>query len=102
MKHLNILRVMGVTAILAILMLAIPASPALAETISISPAQGKIGDNITISGGGFTPSTTQDRYVDIYFSSNPATTGQVIGTAVTTYYKSGGRWVDEQGAVNAT
>jgi hypothetical protein len=72
MRYKNIYRIPLLGIILALLVVAIPATPALAaETINVDPDEGEIGDNIEISGSKF------DAYsrVYIYFSSIEADIG---------------------------
>jgi hypothetical protein len=76
MRCNNIFRIVVLGIILALLVIAIPATPALAaETINVDPDEGEIGDeSIEISGSKF------DAYerVYIYFSSIEADVGDNI------------------------
>jgi hypothetical protein len=86
MKLAKTLRIIGITAVLSLLMAAIPATPALASyDIDVSPEEGAIGDEITITGANFYFSETTDRWVTIFFSPDEAVKGNNIGTEVTTY-----------------
>ena len=88
MKHLKIYRMLGIVVIFSLLILAIPATPALAfYDMALTPAQGAIGETITISGTNFPPTTdpSNPQIGLIYFSSQDASVGQLIGTHVTTY-----------------
>lgn len=90
MKYTKILRIFSIAIILSLLMVAVPATPAQAQgSITLAQAEGKIGDEVTITGVDFPPSPTDgsERRVDIYFSSDVAGVGNYIGTHVTTYKK---------------
>jgi hypothetical protein len=105
MKYSRILRVFGISLILLLLAMTVPASPAqAARGIKLDPEQGRIGDKITVTGTGFSRSTeTIDRYAAIYFSSQEATTLDDIGTDVTRYKKvRDGIWLDEDGDFKVT
>ena len=87
MKFTKIFRVLTLTAIVSLLLLAIPASPALAaREIELDPDSGEIGSSFYVRGSGFSASNpdgvTPPQYlVDIYFSSVDADVGDTIGTA---------------------
>jgi len=87
MKYTKIFRILSIAVILSLLMIAVPATPAqAARIIELSPESGKIGDEITILGTGFTASTeTSERHVDIYFAEDEAGTTEDIGQEVNTY-----------------
>ena len=87
MKCNKIFRILGIAVVLSLLLVAIPASPALAaRVIELDPEEGKIGDTITITGTGFTASTdTNERHVDIYFAKDEADTYDDIDDEVNTY-----------------
>ncbi len=86
MKYAKIIRVLGIALILSLLMIAVPAAPAHAwYDILLLPAQGEIGDTITVSGTAFIPTTNPADGVVIYFSDQLASAGQSIGTHVTRY-----------------
>lgn len=72
---------------LTMLLIVIPATPALAaESVTVDPEEGEIGDTITIEGTGFSPSTdTIERSVLIYFTTEDARVGDIIGDDVTVY-----------------
>ena len=74
MKYNKVFRTLALVVILSLLVMAIPATPALAASASLSPTKGEIGDSITVTGSGFTPG---DR-VYIYFSSEEADKGDDI------------------------
>ena len=80
-------RIFGTLAlaiILALLVMAIPATTVLAaESLSVSPSQGEIGDEIDVSGSGYDPG---DR-VYIYFSSEEADEGDYIDDDLDAYEK---------------
>ena len=58
MKYHRILPTLALAVILSLLMLAIPATPALAQTVGVSPAQGPVGTTVTVTGTGFAANTT--------------------------------------------
>jgi len=74
MKYAKVFRVLGLAAILSLLFLAIPATPALAaEKIDLDPEEGEIGDSVDIDGTGFTQTELVgeewvNKHVDIYFT----------------------------------
>ena len=88
MRCIRIFRILGIAVIMALLIAAIPAAPALAfYDMTLTPAQGAIGDTITITGANF-PATTDPlnpHIVSMYFSNQDTTIGQSIGTQVTVY-----------------
>ena len=82
MKSMKIAKLLGIALIISLLMVAIPASPALGVyDILLSPTSGQTGTTVTVIGTSF-PITTD---VYVYFSSQAATAGQLIGTNVTVY-----------------
>ncbi len=86
MKYTKILRILGSALILSLLMVAIPATPALAYDIEIDPDKGEIGDRIDITGEDFLPSTDDDEeFADIYFALDEADSGDDIDDEVETY-----------------
>jgi len=87
MKYTEIFRMLSIALILSLLMLFIPATPALAvRSIELDPESGEIGDEITIIGEDYTASTeTTERFVDIYFATDEAGTTDDIGDEVNTY-----------------
>jgi hypothetical protein len=88
MKYEKILRILGIAIILSLLLAAVSAVPALAYSydIEIDPEQGAIGDEITITGDDFTPSTdSTERWAKIYFVGEEADEGDVIDTHIETY-----------------
>jgi len=107
MKYTKILRILGSALILSLLMVAIPATPALAYDIEVDPEEGEIGDRIDITGEDFDPSTDEDEeFVDIYFAEN-ADTGDDIGDEVETYellrtIRVGYEDDDDEGEIDST
>ena len=50
MKYNKIFRTLVLTVILSLLVIAIPATPALAaESLSVTPSKGEIGDEVDVS-----------------------------------------------------
>jgi hypothetical protein len=88
MKYLRVFRILGLAVILSLMIVAMPAAPALAAyDMLASPTQGKIGDTISITGTNF-PATIDPASpvtIIIYFSNQSALAGQYIGTTVTKY-----------------
>ncbi len=75
MKHSRIFRVSAVVTVLALLLTAIPATPALAQTVYCSPASGPVGTLITISGTSF----TANNYYQITFAYG-TTFSDIVGS----------------------
>ena len=100
MRYTKILRIFSLVIILSLLVMAIPATPVQAvRTLTIDPDEGKIGDRITVTGEDFNKSTEDnDRYANVYFSSDEADTSDDIDDEVT-HYKTlrTGIWLDEDG-----
>ena len=86
MRHTKIWRILTVSLILSLLMAVFLATPALAGDIEIDPEEGEVGDRIDVTGEDFTASTEDtERFVDIYFALDDASTSDDIGTEVETY-----------------
>jgi hypothetical protein len=88
MKSMKIARLLGITLVISLLMVAIPASPALAVyDMLVSPTSGQIGTTITINGSSFVPTSNpaDPQYVIVYFSSQNVVVGSLVGTDVTIY-----------------
>lgn len=101
MKFTRVFRIMSLVVIVSMLLIALPATPALAAAaVTLSPAQGNIGDKITVRGSGFTPSTdVSEKWVDLYFTNKSGLIrGSYIDTDVTVYEKwRGFAPIDENG-----
>ena len=84
MKHIRILRILAAALLPALLAAAIPAAPAIAagESISLSSAQGAIGQVINISGSGFAANLTTSRGVNILFGRYPGTASMDYSSAI--------------------
>jgi len=75
MKHSKIFRILAVVITLSLLVIALPAAPALAaESLRVSPTKGAIGDKIDITGSGYDPGDK----VYIFFSSEELDEGDDI------------------------
>jgi len=75
MRCNKIFRILALGIILALMVVAIPATPALAaEAVNVNPNEGEIGDKIEISGSKF----DANYRVYIYFSSREADVGDGI------------------------
>jgi len=81
-KHNRFFRILAVAVVLSLLMIAIPATPVLAGSITLNIEEGEIGTHISIEGENFTPASA----VYIYFSSQVASTGDEIDEEVTAYH----------------
>jgi len=82
MRCRRIFRVAAMALLLCLLVIALPASPALAaEQIDLDPDEGEIDDRIDIEGEDF----NEDSDVDIYFSSEEADEGDDIDDDVENY-----------------
>ena len=111
MKYARTLRILGIAIILSLLMAAIPAMPALAYSydIEIDPDEGAIGDGIsdsgdeiTITGDDFTPSTdSTERWARIYFVQDEADEGDVIDTDIKTYERVESEYIGDYGTADA-
>jgi len=85
-KRNKIFRVLALTGILSLLVVALPASPALAaEKLTIDPEEGEIGDSIEIEGKDFTekesvgdPPTQVHKDVTLYFTSEEVEVGDDV------------------------
>lgn len=58
MKSKQIFRIVATVVILTLMLIAMPVLPALAQSVSVSPATGIVGTTMTISGEGFTTPAT--------------------------------------------
>ncbi|HEY98409.1 MAG TPA: hypothetical protein G4O16_09555 [Dehalococcoidia bacterium] len=85
MKSKKITKLLGIALVISLLALVIPASPALAAALLLSPTAGQIGDSISVTGSGFAPTTIPADGVFLYFSDHQAIIGQAVGTHVTRY-----------------
>jgi len=74
MKYNRILPTLALAVILSLLMLTIPATPALAQTVAVSPAQGPANTTVTVTGAGFAASGT----VTVSYDATPVATGSAI------------------------
>jgi len=89
MRYATTLRILGIALILSLLLIILPAAPAMAydRNITVSLAEGSSGNiRITVTGTDWRPSTDATGwYVDIYMSSQEADVGDYIDTQVTRY-----------------
>jgi len=80
MKHIRVFSILALAIIFSLLMLAIPATPALAlglvGTITISPTTGPVGTTVAISGTGFTGASTYT----VKFDTTTVATGTCDGS----------------------
>jgi len=90
-KFTKIFRILTLAAIVSLLLLVIPATPALAAydyDIELDPEEGEIGDTIDIDGNDWPesnyppyPAEPDIEEVDIYFSIQEAEEGDEVGTS---------------------
>ena len=85
MKLMKTAKLLGIAIIISLLVVAIPASPALGASLLASPGSGQIGDSITVTGSGFISTIDPTDGVVLYFSNQSAVIGHYIGTNVTVY-----------------
>ena len=90
MKYAKTLRILGIALILSLLLMVIPAAPALAvvyeREITVTLAEDGSDIEITVEGDDWRPSTdSTEWYVDIYMSSQEADIDDYIDTHVTRY-----------------
>ncbi|MFC1933794.1 hypothetical protein ACFLWC_01805 [Chloroflexota bacterium] len=81
MRYIKMLRTLALALTIALLAMALPATPALAAIADLYPDDGEIGDYIDIYGSGF----YTERTVYIYFSSDTAEVNDRIDNEVTAY-----------------
>ena len=101
----KIVHVVAVAVILSILVIALPASPALAaEDINLDPDEVEIGDQVDIEADGFYESTASvDYFVNIYLSDEEADEGDEIDDEVENYEKLKSLlWIDEDGELSTS
>jgi hypothetical protein len=67
MKYKKAFRILSIAVILCLLIIAIPATPVLAQTIYCTPTSGTVGTVVTVTGYGFDPATHPT--VHIFFDS---------------------------------
>ncbi len=105
MKYTGIFRIFSIVLILSLLIVAIPASPALAAgQIDLDPNKGKIGEYFYVEGEDFPESENVGEVdediseVDIYFSSEEADVSDYIDNQVENYeLLKSGKEVDDDG-----
>ena len=82
MKNKRFSRVLGVALTLVLMLVAIPAIPVSAAiSINVSPDEGEIDDEITLTGAGFPVSAE----LYIFFARQQADVGDAIDDEVTVY-----------------
>ena len=89
MQYIRICRILVIALTLALSATVLPTTPALAAAaIDLDPDEGKIGDEVTITGAGFAHSSTAAVYgATIYFAKDDVAVSKSIGTHVDTYEK---------------
>jgi len=63
MKYNKMFRILGIAIILCLLVMAIPATPALAQAMSVNPTSGTAGTTVTVNGTGYTLYNGQTLYI---------------------------------------
>ncbi|MBU2536090.1 MAG: IPT/TIG domain-containing protein, partial [Chloroflexi bacterium] len=101
MKSVHMLRLIVLIVVMALLVMAVPVT-AQTRSIELDPEEGTVGSTVTVVGEGFNKSTeSTDRYIIIYFSSQKASTIDVIDAKVTIYeVVRDGIWLNFDGEFN--
>ena len=104
MKFTKIFRILTLAAVVSLLLLVIPATPALAldYDIELDPDEGEIGDRFYVRGEDWPPSNygvepNIIKAVDIYFSRDEADEGDEIDDEVLNYEDLGSDEIDDDG-----
>lgn len=79
MKYMNVLRILVLATFLLLALFFIPARPAMAASVTVSPDSSKVDTLIHIGGTGFTPGITYRTY----FAYNTAYEVVISGTVAT-------------------
>ena len=82
MKYNKIFRTLAVAIIISLLALVIPATPAAAAAITLSPTSGRAGSTVTVTGSGFTSGTSVQIEFQIDSTYSPR---QWIDTTASTF-----------------
>lgn len=86
MNSMKITKLIGIALIVSLIIVAVPASPALGwYDMNLSSTSGQIGDTIIIYGSAFNATEDPAQGVALYFSNDEASIGDAIGTEVTVY-----------------
>ncbi|MBI4186058.1 MAG: IPT/TIG domain-containing protein [Chloroflexi bacterium] len=83
MKRDKSLRILGIALAFALMAVTIPALPALAATLTLSPTSGPPGTTVTVTGDGFTPGNTIG--IDFRGRTMVYVTGSPIGRISTSF-----------------
>ncbi|MFC2019443.1 hypothetical protein ACFLU4_05790, partial [Chloroflexota bacterium] len=104
MRYKRLLKVLVVIMVLSLLLLVMPAASVMAvgEDISITPDEGEIGTEITVSGEDFNISAEGIYGAIIYFSSDEADVGDDIDDEVDTYKRIKVKQIDDVGEFSTT
>ncbi|UCH43427.1 MAG: IPT/TIG domain-containing protein, partial [Dehalococcoidales bacterium] len=81
MKRRNIFRTLAVLVTISLLLIALPSTPALAATISLSPTSGPVGTWVTVTGSLFTGLGGNTVFI---FLDNDVRTSAVVTTTYET------------------
>jgi hypothetical protein len=92
MKYAGILKILTVTIVMSLLILAVPALPAMAvNTITLDPVQGAIGQTVTVTcddstyKSNYEVAEPYEYYAHIYFAEDDTSLNTNIDTNVKTY-----------------
>jgi hypothetical protein len=80
-KYNRVFRTLAFAIILSLLVLAMIATPALAQSITLSPASGTAGTTVTVTGAGFTAYATVYILFDYIFIVSASVTGGTFNTS---------------------
>jgi hypothetical protein len=81
MKYNKVFRILAVAVIFSLLMLALPATPTLAASLTLSPTSGAAGTTVTLTGTGFS-SAYNGQNVFIFFGINCVTSALVTSGTI--------------------
>jgi len=82
-KHSKICRTLSLVIILCLLVIVMPATPALAQTVTVTPTTGPVGTTVTITGTDFTAGDTYSitfAYGNTTFAQTVVSTTTIAGT----------------------
>ncbi len=96
MKRTKVLRTLAIALTTAVLLVALPATPVLAASLSVSPSEGEIDEEINVYGSTFSANST----VYIYFSDDDADVGDYIDDQVINYERVRSTSSDNFGAID--
>ena len=83
MKRNKMLSVLSLAVVISLLAIIIPVVPAMAATISVTPAAGPPGTSVSISGGGYTANNSVTIAFDVFNAGTGTSTSTNVATANT-------------------